>query len=120
MAIIKKILIKNQIRQNKNTIRTILTERGLKTLKNIADKGTKGRNTIAFHITIVTAIGNEYLVLKKSEMNLIKSDVTKRIIIIIIRDEIMKRAGSQELKAMNFLRRSFLMKYVRKKSNFSS
>ena len=65
---IKNILATNHINipRNMKTVNFIVNEENI--LKNIAEIGSKGKNTIEFQNTIFIAIGIEYLRLKNTEM----------------------------------------------------
>ena len=65
-------------------------------LKNIAETGSNGKNTIEFQNTILTAIGIEYLKLKNTEM-IFKHRATITIKNIIIKVTVSKNIkGSQD------------------------
>ena len=68
IAIIKNNLTINQRSIPANSIVINLIANGEKILKNIAEIGSKGRNTIEFQKTMLIAIGIEYLRLKNTEI----------------------------------------------------
>lgn len=68
IAIIKNNLTINQRSIPANNTAISLIVNGEKILKKIAEIGSKGKNTIEFQKTMLTAIGIEYLRLKNTEI----------------------------------------------------
>ena len=68
MAIIKNNLTINQRSIPANNTAISLIANGEKILRKMAEIGSKGKNTIEFQKTMLTAIGIEYLRLKNTEI----------------------------------------------------